>query len=75
MPYITDQQTYELLNMSVGNQIDIKPRFITYSFYRKSKDVWEISQTADGWQTVNIDKADILELNTGSKTFADLNWN
>ena len=72
---LTDQQAYELLNMPIGKQIDIKPRLITYSFCRLSKDVWEISHTSDGWQTVNINKADILELNTGSKTFADLNWN
>lgn len=72
---LTDQQTYELLNMSIGNQIDIKPRCITYSFYRQSKDVWEISQTADGWQTANINKQDIMELNTGVQTFLNLNWN
>ena len=72
---LTDKQTYELLNMSVGNQIDIKPRFITYSFYRQSKDTWEIHDTSSKWHIANISKKDILELNTGSKTFADLNWN
>lgn len=72
---LTAQQAYELLNMPIGKQIDIKPRLITYSFYRLSKDVWEISQTADGWQTANVSKSDILELNTGSKTFANLGWN
>jgi len=72
---LTDQQAYELLNMPIGKQVDIKPRLITYSFYRLSKEDWEVNDASGNWLMANITRQDILDLSNGTKSFTDLNWN
>jgi hypothetical protein len=63
-----------LLNLEIGQQVEFKPAFITYTVYRKNSNIFYIDHTSDGWMSATVTKSELEDIVEGEKDFTSLDW-
>ena len=71
---VSDEQKKAVLELPIGRQIDIKPRFITYTIYRAKEDKFELDETSSGWVSAKVNKERMEEILNDVELFYELDW-
>ncbi len=71
---VSDEQKKAVLELPIGQQIDIKPRFCTYTIYRANENKFELDSTSDGWVSAKVNKIRMEEILNDVELFYELDW-
>lgn len=64
----------DLINLEWGNQIDWKPRFITYSIVKRKSGMLEINDCSGDWLTAIVSIDTMEKILNGEIDLINLNW-
>ena len=71
---VSDEQKKAVLELPIGEQIDVKPKISTYTIVRMSNDRFEINCTRDGWLSAVIGKKRMEKILNDVELFYELDW-